>query len=136
MIDNTIICVRLDNDENISQFNQFFIDDDLSSLKKYIGEKKYIGVFPTFLIDAIITGIENNANKCIEYIADQDNNLFVIQLIENAIIKISKMNSNEIRVRFDCNIFNKFNERKNLSQFTKSCLGHIIKTCNEMDVDN
>ena len=136
MFDNTIICVELDNDENIREFNQFFIENDLSSLKKYIEERKYNKVSTTFLIDAIITGIEKNAIKCIKYIADQNNNLFCIQFIENAIIKISEMDSNEIRVRFDCNIFNELNERKYLTQFSKDCLLNIIDTYNEMDVDN
>ena len=71
----------------------------MSSLKKYIEERKYNKVSTTFLIDAIITGIEKNAIKCIKYIADQNNNLFCIQLIENAIIKISEIPARSLQAQ-------------------------------------
>ena len=130
---NHIICVSSPIVTDVSELNQIFKEKDLPCLKKYIYEMKYNGIFPTFLIDAIISGIEENALNCIKYIIEL-NDLFCIQLIENAIIKISYMNPNEIRSRFISNIFNEL-DNKNLTNFSKERLKIIIEICNEMDVD-
>ena len=46
------------------------------------------------------------------------------------------MDSNEIKVRFDCSIFNELNkliEKKDVTQFSMERLASIINTYNEMD---
>lgn len=134
MIETPYIYFEIDSTENVRKFRQILTENDLPTLKTYIANEKYCEGFPPYLIDAVITGIEKNAIECIKYIADQDN-LFCIQLVLNAIIKISNMNPNEIRKRFDPNIFNELSKRKNLQDYN-DYFAIVINTYNEMDVDN
>ena len=148
MYKNTIICVNnfTNRETNRENVEKIFKEDNVLCLKSYFDERKYDEILPFILIDAIITGIESNAIQCINYIIDlieHHDNIFCIQLIENAIIKISDMNPTEIKVKFDYNIFNELNKKINelnrkKERFTecfKECLETIIHTYDKMDED-